>query len=218
MRDSISLKQTLGRKLGQKLGLPEPMIKMLGNLGTPPRIQDFVDGLRWNHSRQETANSVVRVLEDGAAHCFEGALVAAAALWLAGHPPLLVDMGAEKDDDHVLAVFRRGRHWGAISKSNSAFLRYRDPIHRSLRELAISYFPNYMRSRRKTLRTYSVPVDLQRVDPDLWVTRRGFCGEVIDLLTTARHFQILPRGMTADTLRPIDSIVTQAARLREHPL
>jgi hypothetical protein len=193
------------------------MVKILGSLATPPRIQDFVDGLHWNHSRQLTANSVVRVMEDGAAHCFEGALVAAAALWLAGHPPLLVDMGAEKDDDHVLAVFRHGRYWGAISKSNSAFLRYRDPIHRSLRELAISYFPNYMRSRRKTLRTYSVPVDLQRVDPRLWVTRRGFCAEVIDLLTTARHFDILPRGMGANSLRPIDPIVTAAARLREHP-
>lgn len=202
---------------GREIGLPEPMIRTLGRLRTPSRIQDFVSGLCWNHSPEQTAHSVVRVLQEGKAHCLEGAFVAAAALWLAGHPPLLMDMGAERDDDHVIALYRKGRCWGSISKSNSPFLRYRDPIYRSLRELSLSYFPHYLRRRRKTLRTYSMPVDLRAIDPTLWVTNRGFCGEVVDRLTTVRHFPLLPAGMTGADLRPIDPIVKRAANLVEYP-
>jgi hypothetical protein len=203
--------------VGRKIGLPEPMIRTLGRLRTPARIQDFVSGLQWNHATEQTAYSVVRVLQSREAHCLEGAFVAAAALWLAGHRPLLMDLGSEKDDDHVIALFRRGHHWGSISKSNSPFLRYRDPIYRSLRELSLSYFPHYLCRRRKTLRTYSVPIDLRVVDPSLWVTNPGFCGEVFDRLATARHFPLLPAGMTGADLRPIDPIVKRAATLVEYP-
>lgn len=203
--------------LGRKIGLPEPMIRTLGRLRTPARIQDFVSGLRWNHATEQTAHSAVRVFESRQAHCLEGAIVAAAALWLAGHPPLLMDMGAERDDDHVVTLYRHGRYWGAISKSNSPFLRFRDPIYRSLRELSLSYFPHYLCRRRKTLRTYSVPIDLRTIDPDRWVTNPGFCGEVFDRLATARHFSLLPPGMTGADLRPIDPIVKRAANLVEHP-
>jgi hypothetical protein len=118
--------------------------------------------------------------------------------------------------DHVIALFRRGRYWGAISKSNSPFLRYRDPIYRSLRELALSFFPQYVKLRRKTLRTYSVPVDLRRHDPKLWVTRPGFCHELVDVLTGARHFAILPPGRES-SLRPIDEIEARANLLRDYP-
>jgi hypothetical protein len=143
--------------------------------------------------------------------------VAASALWLNGYPPLLIDLGAARGDvDHVMALFRRGGHWGAISKSNSPYLRYRDPIYRTLRELALSFFPQYVKHRRKTLRTYSVPVDLRRHDPALWVTRDGFCHEMVDVLTGARHFDILPVGMNAG-LRPIDEIEARANLLRDHP-
>lgn len=202
--------------LGRTIGLPRAMSAALARLRTPAKIQDFVSGLRWNHTPRPTANSVIRVLESGQAHCLEGALVAAAAFWLQGHPPLLLDLEAERDDDHVIAVFRRGRYWGAVSKSNSPCLRYRDPIYRSLRELALSYFPDYLRHRRKTLRTYSVTIDLRRLDPSLWVTKRGFCGELVERLSSARHFRLLPQGMTAADLRPIDPIVSRAAMLREH--
>ena len=111
-----------------------------------------------------------------------------------------------------MALFRRGRHWGAISKSNSPYLRYRDPIYRSLRELSLSFFPQYVRARRKTLRTYSVPVDLRRHDPALWVTRAGFCEELVDALTGARHFPLLPTG-SGVALRPIDPIEARANTL-----
>jgi len=205
-------------KFGVELGLTRDMATRLAALRTPERIQEFVSTIRWNRETAgPTALSVVEVLRQGQAHCIEGAFVAATALWLSGHPPLLIDLGAARGDvDHVMALFRRGRHWGAISKSNSPFLRYRDPIYRSLRELTLSFFPQYVKHRRKTLRTYSVPVDLRRHDPALWVTRAGFCHELVDALTGARHFDILPAGREPG-LRPIDEIEARANTLRDFP-
>jgi len=203
---------------GIALGLSAEAAAELARLRTPERIQDFVNDLRWNPERNGgTARSVARALAHGEAHCIEGAFVGACALWLAGEPPLLMDMGAARGDvDHIVALFRRGRFWGGISKSNSPFLRYRDPIYRSLRELALSYFPQYVKLRRKTLRTYSVPVDLRRYDPALWVTHPGFCHEMVDTLTGARHFSILPPG-AAQHLRPIDEIEARSNLLKDYP-
>ena len=205
-------------KLGVDIGLTRAMATRLAGLRTPERIQDFVSHLRWNHQTDgPTALSVVGVLRQDQAHCIEGAFVAACALWLNGYPPLLIDLGAARGDvDHVMAIFRRGRYWGAISKSNSPFLRYRDPIYRNLRELAVSFFPQYVKHRRKTLRTYSLPVDLRRHDPTLWVTRDGFCHEMVDVLTGARHFNILPADGQSK-LRPIDEIEARANTLRDFP-
>ena len=205
-------------KLGVDIGLTRAMATRLAGLRTPERIQDFVSRLRWNYQTDgPTALSVVGVLRQDQAHCIEGAFVAACTLWLNGYPPLLIDLGAARGDvDHVMAIFRRGRYWGAISKSNSPFLRYRDPIYRNLRELAVSFFPQYVKRRRKTLRTYSLPVDLRRHDPALWVTRDGFCHEMVDVLTGARHFDILP-AEGQSKLRPIDEIEARANTLRDFP-
>jgi len=205
-------------KLGIDIGLTRAMATRLAGLRTPERIQDFVSRLRWNYQTDgPTALSVVGVLRQDQAHCIEGAFVAACALWLNGYPPLLIDLGAARGDvDHVMAIFRRGRYWGAISKSNSPFLRYRDPIYRNLRELAVSFFPQYVKRRRKTLRTYSLPVDLRRHDPALWVTRDGFCHEMVDVLTGARHFDILPADGQSK-LRSIDEIEARANTLRDFP-
>jgi hypothetical protein len=205
-------------QFGVGIGLTREMATRLSGLRTPERIQDFVNGLRWNGQQEgPTARSVTGVLGHGNAHCIEAAFVAACALWLNGQPPLLIDLGAARGDvDHVMALFRRGSCWGAISKSNSPFLRYRDPIYRSLRELTLSLFPQYVKLRRKTLRTYSVPVDLRRHDPALWVTREGFCQEMVDILTGSRHFDILPAG-EKPALRPIDEIEARANLLRDCP-
>ena len=214
----MDLRRQTGTELGLSLGLSRETASRLAALRTPARIQDFVNAIPWNHeSGGPTAWSVEEVLRHRRAHCIEGAFVAACSLWLSGHPPLLMDMGAARGDvDHVVALFRRGRLWGAISKSNSPFLRYRDPIHRSLRELAISFFSQYVKRRRKTLRTYSVAVDLRRQDPKLWVSRSGFCREMVDTLTAARHFAILTADGAA-SLRPIDEIEARANTLRDHP-
>lgn len=203
---------------GIDLGLPEQIEKRLQRLRRPERIQSFINRIPWNTEPDgHTARSVLGVLEHSAAHCIEGAFVAAAALALAGHPPLLMDMGAARGDvDHVVALFRRRGHWGAISKSNSPLLRYRDPIYRSLRELSLSFFPQYVKGRRKTLRTYSVSVDLRKYDPALWVTHPGtICQEMVDVLTVARHFPIVPPEAEND-LRPIDEIEEQSSLMFEH--
>jgi hypothetical protein len=204
--------------LGMKLGLSRPAAATLAALRTPERIQDFINAIPWNHETDgPTARSVADTLRANRAHCVEAAFVAACSLWLAGEPPLLMDLGAARGDvDHVVALFRRGGHWGAISKSNSPFLRHRDPIHRSLRELAISFFPQYVKKRRKTLRTYSVAVDLRRYDPAIWVTHAGFCHAMVDSLTGSRHFAILPAGTTRP-LRPIDEIEARSNLLKDYP-
>jgi hypothetical protein len=200
------------------LGLPRATEVRLRRLRTPEKIQSFINRIPWNYEEEgHTARSVVGVLEHNLAHCIEAAFVAAAALSLAGHPPLLMDMGAARGDvDHVVALFRRRGHWGAISKSNSPLLRYRDPIYRSLRELSLSFFPQYVKGRRKTLRTYSVPVDLRKHDPALWVTHEGsVCQEMVDVLTVARHFPLVPPEAEGD-LRPIDEIEERGSLLNEH--
>lgn len=200
------------------LGLPPAAEARLVRLGTPERIQSFVNRIPWNSEPDgPTARSVAGVLEHHLAHCIEGAFVAAAALALTGHPPLLMDMGAARGDvDHVVALFRRRGFWGAISKSNSPLLRYRDPIYRSLRELSLSFFPQYVKGRRKTLRTYSVSVDLRKHDPALWVTHEGpICQEIVDSLTAARHFPIVP-AEAARNLRPIDEIERRGSLLNEY--
>ena len=135
-------------------------------LTTPEKIQRFLDDLAYNKEHDgETCRSPRRVLRDRTAHCMEGALFGAAALRMLGHPPLLLDFEAVRDDDHVLAIFQHRGHWGALAKSNYSGLRYREPVYRTLRELAMSYFEHYYNLKReKTLRNYSRPVNLRRFD------------------------------------------------------
>jgi hypothetical protein len=200
------------------LGLPRAVETRLRRLKTPEKIQSFINRIPWNYEEWgETSRSVEGVFEHHVAHCIEAAFVAAAAMALTGHPPLLMDMGAAQGDvDHVVALFRRRGLWGAISKSNSPLLRYRDPIHRSLRELAISFFPQYVKGRRKTLRTYSVPIDLRKHDAGLWATREGeVCAEMVDILTLARHFPLVPVEIESN-LRPIDAIEERGSLLYEY--
>jgi hypothetical protein len=141
-------------------------------LATPEKIQRFLDDLAYNKEPDgNTCRSPRRVLRDRTAHCMEGALFGAAALRELGHPPLLLDLEAVRDDDHVLAIFRSRGCWGAVAKSNYSGLRYREPVYRSLRELAMSYFEHYYNLKReKTLRRYSRPVNLARFDSIGWMT------------------------------------------------
>jgi hypothetical protein len=203
---------------GVKLGLSLEQAELLAQLRQPEDVQDFVNTIPMNFEKDGwTALSVQGVLTRKRAHCIEAALVAACALTMARRPPLLMDMeAAPGDDDHVIALFRRGRHWGAISKSNGPYLRWRDPIYRSLYALAMSYFPEYAKGRQKMLRTYSASVDLRRLDPSLWVTREKSCVEVIDLLTRARHYRLVPPGLE-NRLRDIDEVEAEAQAMSEFP-
>ena len=132
------------------------------------------------------------VLRHRMAHCMEGALFGAAALRMMGRPPLLLDLEAVHDTDHVIAVFRENGHWGAIAKSNYSGLEYREPIYRTLRELAISYFHHYFNLRKeKTLRNYSRPVNLRLFDRMNWMTSEEGVWEIPEYLCTIAHTPLL---------------------------
>src|SRR5688572_17064664 len=165
--------------------------KILRALDAPWKIQDFLNATPTNHEPDgDTCLSPRRVLREKRAHCMEGAMLAAAALRFHGEPPLVVDlMGAPDDCDHVIAVFRRNGHWGAISKTNHSVLRYREPVYRTIRELVMSYFHEYssQETGKKTLRSYSAPVDLSRFDALGWMTREDDVWEIPSYLADVRH-------------------------------
>jgi hypothetical protein len=164
-------------------------------LTNPDKIQRFLDfEIAYNKEHDgETCRSPRRVLRDRTGHCMEGALFGAAALRMLGHPPLLLDLEAVRDDDHVLAVFRSQGHWGAIAKSNYSGLRYREPVYRTLRELVMSYFEHYYNPRKeKTLRRYSRPIDLSRFDRAGWMTAEADVWEIPEYLCTVAHTPLLP--------------------------
>jgi hypothetical protein len=158
-------------------------------LTTPEKIQRFLDDLAYNKERDgETCRSPRRVLRDRTAHCMEGALFGAAALRMLGQPPLLLDFEAVRD---------RG-HWGALAKSNYSGLRYREPVYRTLRELAMSYFEHYYNLKReKTLRNYSRPVNLRRFDPIHWMTAEEDVWTIPEYLVTIKHAPLLRAGLAA---------------------
>lgn len=172
-------------------GLSAADWRTLRALSTPVRIQKFVDELTYQYA--DTAWSPERVLRERKGHCMEGALLAAAALRVNGHPPLLMDLEAARDDDHVVALFRERGLWGGIAKSNFAGLRFRTPVYRTLRELAISYFEDYFNLRgERTLRAYAGPVNLARLDGEHWMTSEDDLWCVPELLNTARHYPLFP--------------------------
>ncbi|MCX6137690.1 MAG: hypothetical protein NTV54_09380 [Ignavibacteriales bacterium] len=157
-------------------------------------IQRHVNRLSYN--AEPTSYAPRRVILEGTAHCFEGALFAAAALRWMGHRPLIVDLVAENDDDHVVAVFRRNGRWGAIAKSNTTVLRFREPVYRSIFELTMSYFDMYFNTRgEKTLRSYSRPVELTRFDPRGWMESLEEADYISDYLYTIPHRELLSGAM-----------------------
>ena len=165
----------------------------MSRLDTPGRIQHFLDGIAYNkESDGPSCRSPRRVLRDRLAHCMEGALFGAAALLFHGYPTWLVDLEAVRDDDHVLSVFRWRGYWGAVAKSNYSGLRFREPVYRTVRELAMSYFEHYYNPKgEKTLRAYSRPVSLKRFDRIEWRTAEDDVWAIPKYLTEITHTQIL---------------------------
>jgi hypothetical protein len=187
----------------ETLGLTRAEFAVLRRLRTPEKIQAFLYGLKQNFEQQgETCNSVRTVLKERRAHCIEGAMLAACALWIHGERPLLLDFQAVHDFDHVVALFRRNGRWGAISKTNGIGLRWRDPVYRSLRELAMSYLHEYYNKRdRKTLRTYSLPYDLRRMKTEDWVTGEKGAWDLVDELEAVRHFKLMTPAQARSLVR-----------------
>jgi hypothetical protein len=190
-------------------GFTPAELHVFRRLRTPDKIQHFLDhDLAYNQEPDgPTCRSPRLVLRHRTAHCMEGALFGAAALRMQGHPPLLLDLEAERDDDHVLAIFRVRGHWGAIAKSNYSGLRYREPVYRSLRELVMSYFEQYFNLRReRTLRRYSRPVNLRRFDTHRWMTAEEDVWMVPEYLCEIAHTPLLPRAVEARLSRVDDRL------------
>jgi hypothetical protein len=178
-------------------GFNSAEMRVLRDLKNPVLIQSFLDcEVRYNKEEDGVScRSPRRVLRDRVAHCMEGALFAAAALEVNGAEPMLVDLKAIRDDDHVLAVYRVDRHWGAIAKSNYASLRFREPVYRTVRELVMSYFEHYHNlDGEKTLRAHSRPIGLKRFGTH-WMTAEEDVWEIPEYLCTLKHTPVISYPM-----------------------
>jgi hypothetical protein len=181
----------------RRFGFSEREVDVLSRLTSPEKIQKHLDNIGYDLGKKGDFRRSPRVvMKDKKADCFEGALFAAAALRFHGYPPVVVDLAAVRDDDHVLAVFRRFDHWGAVAKSKYTGLEYREPIHRNIRELALSYFENYFNlAGEKTLRRYSKPVNLAMFDDAEWMITEKSVLFIAEHLAEVGHTSLLTRGM-----------------------
>lgn len=189
--------------------------KELSALSSPAKIQQFLDNeICYNlEPGGDTCYSPRMVLRKRMAHCIEGAMLAAVGLRRLGYPPLLVDLEAVRDSDHVLAVYRVDGHWGAVAKSDYSGLRSREPVYRTIRELVMSYFEHYFNpAGEKTLRGYSRPVNLQQFDRQDWMTSEQDVWMVPNYLCDIRHTPVATKAMLRK-LAPMDKRLFAAGRL-----
>jgi hypothetical protein len=180
-------------KTSRMYGLTKSETKLLRSLSTPVKVQAHLDRLRYNTEDDgvDTLRSPRRVMRDRTAHCAEGAIFAAAAFRMNGRPPLIVDLEATRDDDHVLAVYRDRGLWGSVATSKFAGLRFRAPVYRTIRELVMSYFDDYYNwDGERTLRAFSRPVSLAGFDRIGWMTAEEDVWPLVEHLTTVRHTRL----------------------------
>ncbi|HVB19742.1 MAG TPA: hypothetical protein VNF51_00425 [Candidatus Paceibacterota bacterium] len=203
----------------EESGLTRREYKTLAALSTPILIQNFLDALPFNFEESgDTHMSPQRALLEGKAHCIEGALLAATALWIYGQPPLIMNLSSRMgkgDVDHVVALYRRGGRYGAISKTNHASIRFRDPVYRTPRELALSYFHEWFMNEtgEKTLECYSKPLDMRRWGVH-WLTAKEELWVVADALAERKHYFLVPKGNWRH-VRRADAMELKAGRLIE---
>lgn len=191
--------------------------RVFSKLNSPQKIQDFLDHSPVNFElKGETICSPRRILKEKRMHCAEGALFAAAALAYHGYPPLLMDFQTMPvDEDHVLAVFKQNGLWGAISKTNHSVLRWRDPIYKSPRELAMSYAHEYyLWSGKKSLRAYSEPFDLRKFKPE-WVVAEMDLDPLIEALDDSPHVAITPKGVRLRPASPIELLIMRQVEWKD---
>lgn len=196
-------------------GWTKAELKFFSKMDTPVKIQRYLNALQYN--ADYVCRSPRFVIRQKKAHCFEGALFAAAALRMQGHPPLLVDLRAHNDDDHVIAIFKKGACWGAVAKSNFTTIRFREPVYHTVRELVMSYFDFYYNTLgEKTLREYTMPIDLARFDWRKWMTTDKDLEFIGDHLNARRHVRILTPEQI-DALEPVDNDLIAAGLLGSRP-
>ncbi len=201
-----------------KSSLSSDFARLLTQLSSPHKIQDYLDTLSINFElRGDTHYSPLTVFKRKETHCIEAALFAAAALWYHGHAPLLLDLRAEKNDyDHVVALYKTNGYWGALSKSNHATIRYRDPVYKTVRELAVSYFHEWFPEKTgvRTLRSYSEPLNMERFGYD-WIVTDDDLFWVDDSLNKQRHYPIAPLK-NLKSARRADPMEIKAGSLLEY--
>lgn len=201
--------------LARVIALTREETAIFRKLSTPEKIQDFLTGIPINFEPQgDTCQSARMALQNNSCHCIEAAFIAAGALLLHGQPALLMDFQASGDDDHVLALFKQNKHWGAISKSNSIWLRWRDPVYASPRELAMSYFHEYVKEKHKTLRRVSKPFDIGKYDPEYWLTSEENCWAMAEEIDASPHVDLISKTQ-ARKLKLRDSLETRAGDFKE---
>lgn len=184
---------------------------VLQRLSTPLKIQTYLDSLAY--SVDDFNRTPLRVMTDRLANCFDGALFSAFALSRLGHPPRIVDLFADNDDDHLLALFKSHGAWGALAKSNYVGLRFREPVYRSLRELVMSYFePFYNTLGERSLRSYTRPISLRQFDRLGWVTEDTAMPVVSDHTEMVPRIPLLTRSMIQG-LSPVDARSYEAGQL-----
>lgn len=177
-------------------GLSPSEMVVFRKLNTPIKIQDFLDSMPINWCKGKEGHTYMsprRVLREQKMHCLEGALFAAAALWIQRERPLLLDLKADGDDDHVVALYKRNGYWGAISKTNHATVRFRDPVYKTVRELAVSYFHEYFvnKTGKKVLRSFSEPFSLKPFGT-AWITAQEDLDDLVLALDDSPHTKIFP--------------------------
>jgi hypothetical protein len=203
----------------KKFGYSTEEVKLFKKLNTPAKIQDYINKIPFNHEKSgDESMSPRNVLKNKVAHCVEGAILAAAILEFNGHKPLVLDLrSTEKpfDYDHVVAVFKIDGCFGAISKTNHAVLRYREPIYKNIRELVLSYFHEYfLNSGEKTLREYSDPLDLNKFNKMNWRTTDEGVSEIAEYLDTMKHYKILTAKQIKN-LRKADGVEIEAGKITD---
>jgi len=210
------------KRLTQKQsGLMPQEFKVLERLSTPILIQNFLDAVPINYEKNgDTHMSPRRVLRENKAHCIEGAILAAAALWIHGEPPTIMNLSGRfggDDVDHVVTLYKRNGRYGAISKTNHATIRFRDPAYRTPRELALSYFHEWFANDTgiKSLDTYSKPVDMRRFGTE-WITTEKDLYDIADALDNQQYFELIPEKNWR-FVRKADAMELKAGSFLEWP-
>ncbi|MEK7554069.1 MAG: hypothetical protein AAB517_01745 [Patescibacteria group bacterium] len=204
-----------------QFGLTRAEERTLRLLSTPIKIQNFLDSLPLNYEKSgDTHMSPRRVLRNKKAHCIEGALLAATALWLHGELPIIMNLSSrlgKGDVDHVVALYKRNGFWGAISKTNHSTIRFRDPIYQTPRELALSYFHEWFvnKTGEKVLECYSKPLDMRKFGMD-WITSEKDLWNIADALSERKHYFLVPKGNWR-YVRRADPMELKAGKLTEWP-
>ncbi|PKP29558.1 MAG: hypothetical protein CVU00_15045 [Bacteroidetes bacterium HGW-Bacteroidetes-17] len=190
-------------------------LALLKELNHPMKIQQYLDTIEYD-SKTDT-RSPRYVMIEKSAHCFEGAMFAAACLQNIGYKPLILDLRAVNDDDHVIAVFQKNNLWGSIAKSNFTTLRYREPVYKSLRELAMSYFDFYFNTAgQKTLREYSIPLNLSKYNHIDWKTTDADMEHIGDKLDRLKHYPLIGNE-AASELSEVSPYLVEAGLMGSNP-